>query len=167
MAWTWVRPADGHLLDARPLLDVGTGDGQTLRALVDPRGLVVGVDRAVVGMRALPRSGVRVAAAEAAQLPFKDGSFGVVLAGDLFHHLDERALPFVLEEIRRVLNPTGVLVAWWYTEAGRAGVDAPRYPRTFEAIASAAEAYLRVEPLELTATLEPSPPTAGLLGRSG
>ncbi len=167
MAWTWVRPADGHLLDARPLLDVGTGDGQTLRALVEPHGLVVGVDHAVVPMRALARSGVRVAAAEAAHLPFKSGSFGAVLAGDLFHHLDDQALAIVLGEIRRVVSPDGALVAWWYTEAGRAGVDAPRYPRTFEAVAAIAEAHIGVEPLELTATLDPSPPTAGLLGRPG
>jgi len=167
MAWTWVRPADSRLLAPRPLLDVGTGDGQTLRALVEPHGLVVGVDRAVVPMRALPRAGVRVAAAEAAHLPFKDGSFDAVLAGDLFHHLDDQTLASVVEEIRRVLGPDGVLVAWWYTETGRAGVDSPRYPRNYESVAALAEAYIPVEPLELTATLEPSPPTAGLLGKAG
>lgn len=153
-------------MDARPLLDVGTGDGQTLRALVEPRGLVVGVDRAVVAMHALSRTGVRVAAADASYLPFRDRSFGAILAGDLFHHLGDRELAAVLEEVGRVLNPDGVVVAWWYIEPGRQGVDAPGHPRDYDAVAAVAEAFMNVEPLELTATLEPSPPTAGLLGKA-
>jgi SAM-dependent methyltransferase len=165
MAWTWVRPADGRLLDARPLLDVGTGDGQTLRALVEPHGLVVGVDRAVVPMRALPRSGVRVAAAEAAHLPFKSGSFGAVLAGDLFHHLDDAALARVLNEVRRVLRDDGALVAWWYKAAGRPGVDAPRFPRSSEAITSHFERFGSVGPLELVETVDAGPPTVGVVAR--
>src|ERR687891_675756 len=32
MPWAWIRPADVSVLDARPLLDIGCGDGQTVLA---------------------------------------------------------------------------------------------------------------------------------------
>jgi SAM-dependent methyltransferase len=163
MPWTWIRPVDPSLLEARPLLDIGTGDGQTLRALVSPGGLVVGVDRSVAPMRSMAEAhDVRVAAAEAAQLPLLEQTFAVVLAGDLFHHLDEDAVAEVLAEIRRVLIDGGTLIAWWYQESGRPGVDAPRHPRSYEALASHLGAFKKVESLELVATVDAGPPTVGI-----
>ncbi|MEX0874820.1 MAG: class I SAM-dependent methyltransferase [Actinomycetota bacterium] len=165
MPWTFVRPRDATLLAARPLLDLGTGDGQTLRALVEPGGLIVGVDRSVAPMRSVKRAGIHVAAAEAAHLPFFNGSFAVVLAGDLFHHLDDEALPVVLAEIGRVMTDSGALIGWWYGEPGRPGVDAPRYPRSYEAIVSHFEGFGSVEPLDLIETVDAGPPTAGIRAR--
>src|ERR687892_2488383 len=100
MAWTWIRPADPRLLAGRPLLDLGTGDGQTLRALVEPVGLVVGVDRSIVPMKQLATSGVHVLGADAGHLPFGRSTFGAVLAGDLIHHLNDDQLQDVLKEIK-------------------------------------------------------------------
>jgi SAM-dependent methyltransferase len=165
MPWTWIRPADERLLEGRPLLDVGTGDGQTLRALIEPKGVVVGVDRSLAPMRNLARSEVHVAAAEATSLPFVDRCFAVVLAGDLFHHLDDAELARVLDEFRRVLREEATLVAWWYGEPGRSGVDAPRHPRPYEVIVSAFEGFGSVEPLELAPTVDAGPPTAGVIAR--
>lgn len=138
MAWTWVRPRDTDLLAARPLLDLGTGDGQTLAALTRPGGVVVGVDRSLEGLRAARRSLDRpLLAADARRLPFRDGSFRVVLAADLLHHHDDEALGRVLAEARRALTADGRLVAWWYGEPGRAAPDAPRFPRGFGDVARA------------------------------
>ena len=165
VAWAWVRPADPSILDSRPLLDLGTGDGQTLATLVRHAGLIVGVDRSPE-ILAVGRPAVfPVVSAEAVALPFAAGTFETVLAGDLFHHLDETALEEVLTEVRRVLRPGGRLVAWWYEAPGREAPDAPRFPRPYGVVASAASAFVAVDRLALVMTLEPAPPTVGLVAK--
>jgi SAM-dependent methyltransferase len=140
------------VLDARPLLDLGTGDGQTREALA-PDGFVVGVDS-----RPLRRGDL---AAFAHRLPFRDGAFATVLAADLFHHLDDTHLDATLEEIARVLRADGRLVAWWLESTPDTAPDAPRFCRTFEDVARRTD--LRVERLELRVAA-PNSATVGLLG---
>jgi len=163
MAWSWVRPVDPALLEGRPLLDLGTGDAATIRGLT---GLVVGVDASELALRAA--RGGRLAAGRAEQLPFRDGAFAVVVAGDLFHHLDDDGLAAVLREVRRVLRPDGVLVAWWYERPARPAPDAPRHPRSFEAVAGLTRraGLGTVAPLDLEFTIEPAPATVGLSARA-
>lgn len=165
MAWTWVRPRDQGLLAARPLLDLGCGDGQTLRALVRPSGLVVGLDRAPMALRAARRTlDRRVAAGDARRLPVRDGAVQVVLAADLLHHHDNVDLGVVLSEARRVLVAGGRLVAWWYGEPGRPAPDAPSFPRTYGQVEDAARdaGFSETAPLDLEAP-EAGPPTVGLV----
>ena len=149
------------MLEGRPLLDLGTGDGQTLAALVDPGGLVVGVDRTIDLLRPGDVN------AEADRLPFSDQSFATVLAADLFHHLDDERLALVLTEISRVLEPQGLLVAWWYEQPGRDAPDAPRYPRAYSVGAAAAGAagFNSVSELALRNTMDAGPPTVGVVAR--
>ncbi len=162
MPWAWVRPVDMGLLEGRPLLDLGTGDGQTLAALVEPRGLVVGADRSSEALRAARGKGFALMAADATALPFRSGTFDTVLAGDLFHHLDDAALRAVVGEVRRVLRGGGRLVAWWYGSAGREAPDTPRHPRRFEDVETASDGFSVIR-LELEMSLEPAPPTVGLV----
>ncbi len=159
MAWAWVRPADPTLLSGRPLLDLGTGDG----ALDVGSGLVVGLDRSE-GILRVAKGGPFVAGEGQAQ-PFRDASFAVIVAGDLFHHLDDATLDAVLEEVERVLLRDGTLVAWWYEKPARPGPEAPRYPRGFETVArmTRAAGFVRIERLALEFTLEPAPATVGLV----
>lgn len=161
--FSWVRPVDPRVLEGRPLLDVGVGDGQTLRTLIERRGLVVGTDRSADALRAARDVGVPLVRAEGAALPFRDGSFEAVLAGDLFHHLDDSALNVVLREVRRVLAVGGRLVAWWYAKPGRPSPDAPRFPRSAPDVERTASAA-GYEPsrLELVTELVQSPRTEGL-----
>lgn len=160
MPFTFVRPADTRLLDERPLLDLGTGDGQTLRTLAPDLRDIVATDRSFDVLRS---AGVpRVVCAEAGTLPFVDDSFATVLAADLFHHIED--LEAVLSEIRRVLRPDGRLVAWWYERAAHGAPDAPRFPRSFEEVASHWPAA-RVRALDLEIVIGGGPPTVGLLGR--
>lgn len=164
MSWTWVRPADPSVLDGRPLLDLGCGDGQTLAALVRRTGLVLGMDVSFDALRAARRSGARLVCGVADRLPLRAGTMGTVLAGDLFHHLDEDRLRTVLAEVRRVLRDGGQMVAWWYEQPGRDAPDAPRYPRSYVDVAdAAAESDFVPAPLTLELTLEQAPPTAGIL----
>lgn len=167
MPWTWVRPADPSVLEGRPLLDLGCGDGQTLATLVPPGGLVVGCDHRPGALRAASRS-VRVAlvAGDAGALPFVDGAFEVVLCGDLFHHLDDGSLMEALRGIRRVLRPGGRLVAWWFGAPGRGGPDVPAQPRPLEAVEAIARTAGLRDVRELAVVpVEPGPATVGLEGR--
>jgi SAM-dependent methyltransferase len=147
------------------LLDVGTGDAQTLLALTAPDGLRVGIDRSPDALRAARGSGLAVAVtASAAALPFMSGTFRAVLAADVFHHADDGTLAHILAEARRVVAVGGRLVAWWYAVPGRGGHGDPRFPRPYERVAGlvAAAGFRDVVPLELELGLEPSPPTVGL-----
>jgi SAM-dependent methyltransferase len=162
MPFTWVKPLDLGVLEGRPLLDLGTGDGQTLRALVEPKGLVVGIDSALGALKA---SGLewRVGA-EADGLPFAPGSIGAVLAADLLHHLPDEALAGVLREVRRALRPGGRLVDWSYEAPGRGGPGDPQHTRSFDEVSDVAtRCGLEVREIELVATLEPSPATVGMV----
>jgi SAM-dependent methyltransferase len=144
---------------------LGTGDAATLRALVAGEGLVVGVDRSPTALRAARTVAARLLAAGAERLPFRGSSFAVVMAGDLFHHLDDEALGRVLAEVHRVLRPGGHLIAWWYEHPGRPGPDAPAYPRAAQAVvtATAAAGFGGAEPMALEFSLDPTPPTVGLV----
>lgn len=156
MSWAFVRPADPRILAGRPLLDLGTGDGATVRSLA-PDGTVVGLDRNV---RLLRRGSV---SGEAVALPFLDGSFATVLAADLLHHLPDTGLTAALAEVRRVLRTGATFVAWWYERTDDRSPDAPRHCRDYDAVAGAARlAGLEPRPLELVTAVGTSP-TVGLV----
>jgi len=152
--FTFVRPVDARVLDGRPLLDLGTGDGQTLRALVDDLRGVVTLDRSTQLAPML--------AADALALPFGGGTFATVLAADLIHHVGD--LDALFAEIRRVLRPDGLLVAWWYAETPHQAPDAPRFPRSYDDVAAHA-LFSEVRPLSLEITLGGGPPTVGMIAR--
>lgn len=165
VAWTFIRPTDASVLDGRPLVDLGTGDGQTILALTDG-GVRVGIDRSRDALRAARRSGLEdVLVAPADVLPLRSESVQTVTAGDLFHHADDAELGRILEEIRRVLIPEGALVAWWYELGGRGGVGEPAFPRSYADVAGLAVGFTTLVPLELEFRLEPSPPTVGMIAR--
>ncbi|MGY1691960.1 class I SAM-dependent methyltransferase [Geodermatophilus sp. SYSU D01105] len=91
-------------LDARRVLDVGCAEG-VLREAVPPGPLVVGLDAAASMARAHPAPVVR---ADAAALPFADGSFDAVTALNVLYHLAD-PLP-ALREAHRVLRAGGTLL---------------------------------------------------------
>lgn len=110
---------------ARPLLEIGCGEGANLLHLgpagdaaedaaespaTSSGGLEVGVD-AFVRKLAFARSAVphaRFACADAGALPFADGSFATVLIRDLLHHLPEPRA--AIADACRVLRPGGRFV---------------------------------------------------------
>jgi ubiquinone/menaquinone biosynthesis C-methylase UbiE len=98
-------------------LDVGTGTGVTAQGTLDavgPTGIAAGADLSVP-MLAVGRSlhpEVRFVAAEAIDLPFKDGSFEAVTATFVLHHFTRYET--ALFDMVRVLRPQGRLViATW------------------------------------------------------
>lgn len=101
---------------AARVLDVGTGTGVTAAAAeaTAPDGLVVGVD-ASGGMLAVAsrvRPGLRLAAAEAINLPFRDATFDVVTSSFVITHFARYET--ALFDMVRVLRPGGRLaVSTW------------------------------------------------------
>jgi ubiquinone/menaquinone biosynthesis C-methylase UbiE len=100
------------------VLDVGCGDGDVARLLLERAREVVAVDiqPSVVWIE---RPGLSFRVADAERLPFEDASFDVVHSKDSLHHMTspERAL----REYRRVLKAGGTAVI----------VEANRYNPTF------------------------------------
>jgi SAM-dependent methyltransferase len=88
------------------VLDIGCGEGATLRNLGEPKG-ATGIDlfeeKIAFARERLPRCHFVVGSAYA--LPFPDGAFDHLLVRDLIHHLDEPDR--FVRECARVLSPGG------------------------------------------------------------
>jgi SAM-dependent methyltransferase len=90
-------------------LDLGAGSGMAAHVLgLERRAAIVGVD---ISHRLLRHSPSPAVQGDALQLPFRDGSFQLVVAAALFHHLPGRERE-LLTECGRVLAPGGRLVGY-------------------------------------------------------
>jgi SAM-dependent methyltransferase len=103
-----------RLADLRPwlgagrVLELGCGNGKTLRPLVAAGHAAVGLDvswHALRRLRAVPR-----VVGDASALPFRDAMFACVLDIHCTAHLNPAARAAALREVRRVLAPGGHLV---------------------------------------------------------
>ncbi len=136
------RPHGGHakLLalvgSGKRVLDVGCSSGYLARPLVARGCIVVGIEQDASAAEAAREvcAEVLVGDVETMELPFSDGSFDVVLCGDLIEHLRRpgqflaRVRPLLRESGRLVLTTPNVanwtmrlgLLAgrWRYTERG-------------------------------------------------
>jgi ubiquinone/menaquinone biosynthesis C-methylase UbiE len=96
------------------VLDVGTGTGVAAAAAETAGGRVIGIDEAhgmLVAARAVD-GGLRLAAAEVIDLPFRDGAFDAVLANFVIAHFTRYQT--ALADMLRVLRPGGriAVTAW-------------------------------------------------------
>ena len=114
-SWTRMRLENVRLLvDPQPgerVLDVGSATGAIAHFLSTLGCETVGVDLSERGVaRARERyPELRFEVADAAALPFADGSFDKMVAADVTEHLDDETLRGMLREARRVLVPGGTL----------------------------------------------------------
>ncbi|HET7573252.1 MAG TPA: methyltransferase domain-containing protein [Gaiellaceae bacterium] len=113
--WTRMRLENVRLLvDPRPgdrVLDLGSAAGAVTHFLSGLGCDVVGVDLSETGVaRARERyPGLCFEVADAAALPFPDGSFDKAVAADVTEHLEDETLRGMLREARRVLVAGGTL----------------------------------------------------------
>ena len=116
----WLAAARAPLVPPAPrrdalLLDVGCGGG--LMASHVSGYHHVGVDRNERALRTASSHGVTVVRADVAALPIADEAVDVVIAGEIFEHVED--LDSCIAEIGRVLRPGGTLVldtinaTWW------------------------------------------------------
>lgn len=92
------------------LLEVGCGEGGNLELLQARPKHAVGVDfsRAKVSWAAKCVAHARFVCANATCLPFREGSFDLILCRDVLHHVVDKAA--VVGEILRVCRPQGRIV---------------------------------------------------------
>lgn len=111
-ALQWIASSRGELIPPAPpggglLLDVACGGG--LLAPVVPDGYRhVGIDLVTSALVQAAERGVDVLTADATALPFADGTFDVVVAGEILEHLDD--LDTAVAELCRVVRPGGWIV---------------------------------------------------------
>jgi len=137
------RRAGIRLLAPRPgerILDAGCGPGDalvTLAGAVGPAGRATGVDLspAMIGRarRRIQDAGladrVELRVADAAALPWPDGSFDAAFASFTLELFDTPEIPAVLGEWRRVLRPGGRLVVVSLSRAAPVGRLTHAYER--------------------------------------
>ena len=139
--------------DARPVLDVGTGDGLALAAITQGSPLTgVGVDTAEPGQWLGP-AGWSVIQADAQRLPFADASFRSALMVDVFEWL--RHPTATLAEIARVTDGPILIVQtdweglWFQADKAEVGRDLVR-------------AFTKGAPEQLRASIRSTASEAGL-----
>jgi ubiquinone/menaquinone biosynthesis C-methylase UbiE len=102
------------------VLDVGCGTGTLTRkaaAEVGPDAKVVGIDASPEMIETARKKaaksapGIDFQVAPIEKLPFADAEFDVVLSSLMLHHLPDDLKEQGLAEVRRVLKPTGRLIA--------------------------------------------------------
>jgi SAM-dependent methyltransferase len=91
-------------------LDVGCGEGRISRELTACGFQVTAVDpvRRLVGAAIEAQSACNYAVASASELPFEDAEFDLVVAYNVL--MDVEDVPATLQELRRVIRPTGQLI---------------------------------------------------------
>lgn len=127
-------PEELRMKPEQRLLDVGCGAGALLRmfdAQVGFRERPVGVDFSGnalrLGRSRALRSGDPLpgfVAGSVTLLPFADASFDVAVSGHVLKHLPDWGLARMLREVRRVLKPGGLFVAWDMAPVGSSRLDA-------------------------------------------
>ena len=89
------------------LLDVGVGDGYTIR-LLKPEGRVTGIDIDRESVTSAKERGIDAHEGSVYRIPFLDRSFGLVTCMEVLEHLEQPK--DALKEIVRVLRPGGYVV---------------------------------------------------------
>jgi SAM-dependent methyltransferase len=116
--WRGERPVADlvPLLGTGPVLELGCGNGKLLRPLRKAGVDAIGLDIAFHPLRRLSAGTPRILA-DAAALPFRDGSFTAVLDVHCTGHLGAAGRAEAALEARRVLRPGGLLVVERLTPA--------------------------------------------------
>lgn len=101
-----------ELADGKAVLDIACGDGYGSRMMADVAKSVVGVDisrdTVIRAARKYPYPGLSFVCGSAAAIPLADDSVDLVTSFETIEHLTEHDA--MLDEIRRVLRPGGLLI---------------------------------------------------------
>ncbi len=123
------RLLDGQKPFARPVLDVGFGDGHFAAAALRPGPLDVGIDVDRAAMPQAQRRGAyrQLVDASAAAMPFPPDYFATIISNCVIEHIPD--LRATLAEMRRTLRPGGTLLLTVPTDRLEANLLIPRLLR--------------------------------------
>jgi SAM-dependent methyltransferase len=98
-------------LHGKTIIEIGVGGAGGLIRYLDKSNQVMGLDASATALENCQRIGlpVRLHNADRDPLPFGENSADIVFAMEVFEHF--AAPQYVIEEIRRILKPGGILVA--------------------------------------------------------
>lgn len=96
--------------DGAPALEAGAGAGRLLMDLRDSFGAAVGLDMSEAALNACSRRGLSMMVKGDAEkgIPFRDGSFRVVVFSDVLEHLENDVA--ALSEASRAISPGGGII---------------------------------------------------------
>jgi ubiquinone/menaquinone biosynthesis C-methylase UbiE len=96
-----------HDLQASLALDIGCGMGKYAH-LVEYLGLpCIGLDSSTKSLKNASKFNLNLIRASATALPFRNGSFKMIICIELLHHLEDTYFGMALEEVQRMLNYGG------------------------------------------------------------
>lgn len=112
------------------VLDLGSGPGMLARAalpLATSSGQVIGLDNSVDMVVRAQRRGIDARLGDAANPPFAEGSFDVIVSALAIHHVEPADRDAIFARAWRLLVPGGrLLVAEFVPPFGRLGMDVAR-----------------------------------------
>ena len=129
-AWRRLTAAALHAAPAGPVLDLATGTGDLALAIrrARPAAFVIAADfsegmlrEAAAKLARRGEPGIRLVAADALALPFRDGTFAAVTSAFLLRNLADLARG--VAEMRRVTRPGGLVVTLEITRPRVPGWD--------------------------------------------
>ena len=112
--WDDLKPLKKYTKDNDKVLDLGCGTGRLYHLFADFQGVeYIGIDQSsgqlAVAREEFPEN--TYIEAEMTSLPFEDNEFDIIYCIATFHHLsDEKSRLKALEEMKRVLKPSGYII---------------------------------------------------------
>ncbi len=109
--WQWYEPLYLQMRPTPPVLDVGSGLGLFVECCLHNGLAAVGVELSEEGIAASAARRLPVVRADLGiAFPFRDESFGSVLAHHVLEHVARERERTILKEVHRILRPGGFLL---------------------------------------------------------
>jgi ubiquinone/menaquinone biosynthesis C-methylase UbiE len=104
-----------YIQPGKPVLDIGCGQGNLVKAMIDAGYKAFGIDKDTLIEEAINKPGSRdlrksLFTGKAEKIPFEDGTFDFLVLFASFHHIPQDKMKKAFTECKRVLTPKGRLL---------------------------------------------------------
>ena len=113
--WPHIKSFLDGLPSNSKVLDIGCGNGKNMTYRTDIQ--MYGLEKSQALCNICAAKGLKVVQGDALKLPFEDNSFDAIIMIAVIHHIHPEQHKQVLQEIKRVLKPSGkCLITNWSVE---------------------------------------------------